>query len=408
MADGENKARRGLRWGIALVLVAALAAGGYWAWLYFSKVESTDDAQIDGTIYAISARIGGHVIAVKAQDQLHVNQGDVLVELDKSDYQVAVARAEAELADAEASLVSARTEVPMVTVTSNSNLNSTRSGSQDAAMAVNMAEQQVGAAQSRVVSAEANVRVAQANALKAQQDVERYKVLVAKDEISKQTYDQAVSTAEAARAEVDAQKAAVAEAQQLVTTAQTAISQAKAKLARAEADAEGATTVPQQVQASQARAQAAEAKVAQKRAELDQAKLNLSYTTITAPVAGMVGKKAVEVGQNVAQGQQLMAVVALDDIWVTANFKETQLKEMKIGQKAEIEVDSNGRKYTGKVERISGASGSRFSLLPPENATGNYVKVVQRIPVRLSIDPGQDPDHALRVGMSVTPTIQIR
>ncbi len=408
MADGENKARRGLRWGIALVLVAALAAGGYWAWLYFSKVESTDDAQIDGTIYAISARIGGHVIAVKAQDQLHVNQGDVLVELDKSDYQVAVARAEAELADAEASLVSARTEVPMVTVTSNSNLNSTRSGSQDAAMAVNMAEQQVGAAQSRVVSAEANVRVAQANALKAQQDVERYKVLVAKDEISKQTYDQAVSTAEAARAEVDAQKAAVAEAQQLVTTAQTAIAQAKAKLARAQADAEGATTVPQQVQSSQARAQAAEAKVAQKRAELDQAKLNLSYTTITAPVAGMVGKKAVEVGQNVAQGQQLMAVVALDDIWVTANFKETQLKEMKIGQKAEIEVDSNGRKYTGKVERISGASGSRFSLLPPENATGNYVKVVQRIPVRLSIDPGQDPDHALRVGMSVTPTIQIR
>ena len=408
MADAENKARRGLRWGIGLVLVAALAAGGYWAWLYFSKVESTDDAQIDGTIYAISARIGGHVIAVKAQDQLPVKQGDVLVELDKGDYQVAVARAEAELADAVASLESARTEVPMVTVTSNSNLNSTRSGSQDAAMAVNMAEQQVGAAQSRVVSAEANVRVAQANAVKAQQDVDRYKVLVAKDEISKQTYDQAVSTADAARAEVDAQKAAVAEAQQLVTTAQTAISQAKAKLARAQADAEGATTVPQQVEASQARAQAAEAKVAQKRAELDQAKLNLSYTTITAPVAGMVGKKAVEVGQNVAQGQQLMAVVALDDIWVTANFKETQLKEMKIGQKAEIEVDSNSRKYTGKVERISGASGARYSLLPPENATGNYVKVVQRIPVRLSIDPGQDPDHVLRVGMSVTPTIQIR
>jgi membrane fusion protein, multidrug efflux system len=408
MADGESKARRGLQWGIALVLVAALAAGGYWAWLYFSKVESTDDAQIDGTIYPISARIGGHVIAVKAQDQRPVNQGDVLVELDKTDYQVTVARAEAELADAEASLQSARTEVPMVTVTSNSNLNSTRSGSQDAAMAVNMAEQQVGAAQSRVVSAEANVRVAQANALKAQQDVDRYKVLVAKDEISKQTYDQAVSTAEAAKAEVDAQKAAVAEAQQMVTTAQTAIAQAKAKLSRAQADAEGATTVPQQVQASQARAQAAEAKVAQKRAELDQAKLNLSYTTITAPVAGIVGKKAVEVGQNVAQGQQLMAVVALDDIWVTANFKETQLKEMKIGQKAEIEVDSNGRKYTGKVERISGASGSRFSLLPPENATGNYVKVVQRIPVRLLIDPGQDPNHDLRVGMSVTPTVQIR
>jgi membrane fusion protein (multidrug efflux system) len=407
MAD-ESKARRGLRWGIGLVLLAALAGGGYWAWVYFSKVESTDDAQIDGTIYPISARVGGHVIAVKAQDQRAVNQGDVLVELDKTDYQVAVAKAEAELADAEASLQTAKTEVPMVTVTSNSNLNSTRSGSQDAAMAVNMAEQQVGAAQARVVSAEANVRVAQANASKAQQDVDRYKALIAKDEISKQTYDQAISAAEAARAAVDAQKAAVSEAQQLVTTAQTAISQAKARLSRAEADAEGATTVPQQLQVSQSKVQAAEAKVSQKRAELEQAKLNLSYTTITAPVSGIVGKKGVEVGQNIPQGQQLMAVVAIDDIWVTANFKETQLKEMKIGQTATIEADSNGRKYTGKVERISGASGSRFSLLPPENATGNYVKVVQRIPVRLSIDPGQDPDHVLRVGMSVTPTVQIR
>jgi membrane fusion protein (multidrug efflux system) len=407
MAD-ESNARRGLRWGIGLVLLAALAAGGYWAWVYFSKVESTDDAQIDGTIYPISARVGGHVIAVKAQDQRPVNQGDVLVELDRTDYDVAVARAQAELADAEASLQSARTEVPMVTVTSNSNLNSTRSGTQDAAMAVNMAEQQVGAAEARVVSAEANVRVAQANASKAQQDVDRYKALVAKDEISKQTYDQAISAAEAAKAAVDAQRAAVSEAQQMLGTSQTAISQAKARLARAQADAEGATTVPQQVQVSQSKVQAAEAKVSQKRAELEQAKLNLSYTTITAPVAGIVGKKAVEVGQNVAQGQQLMAVVALDDIWVTANFKETQLKEMKIGQSATIEVDSNGRKYTGKVERISGASGSRFSLLPPENATGNYVKVVQRIPVRLSIDPGQDPDHVLRVGMSVTPTVQIR
>jgi membrane fusion protein (multidrug efflux system) len=408
MADGEGSARRGLRWGIGLVLLAALAGAGYWAWVYFSKVESTDDAQIDGTIYPISARVGGHVVAVRAQDQRPVNQGDVLVELDKTDYQVAVARAEAELADAEATLQSARTEVPMVTVTSNSNLNSTRSGSQDAAMAVNMAEQQVGAAQARVVSAEANVRVAQANASKAQQDVDRYKALVAKDEISKQTYDQAVSAAEAAKAAVDAQRAAVSEAQQLLATTQTAISQAKAKLSRAEADAEGATTVTQQVQVSQSKVQAAEAKVSQKRAELEQAKLNLSYTTITAPVSGIVGKKSVEVGQNLAQGQQMMAVVAIEDIWVTANFKETQLREMKIGQRAIIEADSNGRKYSGKVERISGASGSRFSLLPPENATGNYVKVVQRIPVRLSIDPGQDPDHVLRVGMSVTPTVQIR
>jgi membrane fusion protein, multidrug efflux system len=408
MADGERSSPRGLKWGIGLVLLAALAAGGYYAWVYFSKVETTDDAQIDGTIYAISPRVGGHVVEVQAQDQRAVTQGQVLVQLDKKDYEVAVAKAEAELADAEASLQSARSDVPIVTVTSSSNLTSTRFGREDAAMAVSMSEQQMGAAQARVVSAQANVRVAQANAMKAQQDVNRYKILVAKDEISKQTYDQSVATLESAQAEVDAQRAAVAEAQQMVAAADKAISQAKAKLSRAEADTEGATTVPQQVQVSQSRANAAEARVAQKRAELEQAKLNLSYTTITAPVNGIVGRKSVEIGQNVSPGQQLLAVVAAEDLWVTANFKETQLKEMKIGQTVSFEVDANGKSYSGKVERMSAASGSRFSMLPPENATGNYVKVVQRIPVRISIDPGQNDDRALRVGMSVSPTVHIR
>jgi membrane fusion protein (multidrug efflux system) len=404
----ESKARKGLRWGIGIVLLLALAAASYWLWIYFSKVETTDDAQIDGTIYPISSRIQGHVVSVPAQDQKPVKQGDVLVELDKKDYEVAVAKAEAELADAEATLQSASTDVPIVTVTSSSNLASTRSGREDAAMAVSMSEQQVGAARARVTSAQANVRVAQANAAKAQQDVDRYKVLVAKDEISKQTYDQSVATEAAAQAEVDAQKAAVAEAEQMVAAALKATDQAKAKLRRAEAEAEGATTAPQQVSVSKAREQAAAAIVAQKRAELDQAKLNLSYTTIVAPVNGVVGKKTAEAGQNIAAGQPLMAVVALDDIWVTANFKETQLKDMKIGQTVTFELDATGKTYTGRIERISAASGSRFSLLPPENATGNYVKVVQRIPVRISIDPNQDPDHMLRVGMSLTPAVHIR
>ncbi len=407
-ASSEKKAQKGLRWGIGIVLVLAIAAGSYWAWTYYAKVESTDDAQIDGTIYAISARIPGHVVNVLARDQMPVKKGDVLVEMDKGDYVVAVAKAEAALADAEATLESASTDVPIVTITSNSNVASTRSGSEDAAMAVSMSEQQVGAARSRVISAQANVRVAEANALKAQQDADRYKVLVAKDEVSKQAYDQSVATASAAKAEVDAQKASVSEAEQMVAAALKATDQAKAKLSRAQAEAEGATTVPQQVQVSKARATAAAAVVAQRRAELDQAKLNLSYTTIVAPVDGVVGKKTGEAGQNVAAGQQLMAVVAVDDIWVTANFKETQLKEMRIGQTVTFEVDATGKTYTGKIERMSAASGSRFSLLPPENATGNYVKVVQRIPVRISIDPNQDSDHSLRVGMSLTPTVHLR
>jgi len=345
---------------------------------------------------------------VKAEDQRPVEKGQVLVQLDKSDYEVALAHAQAELADAEASLESARTDVPIVKVESSSTLNGMRSSREDAAQAVSMAEQQLGAAQARVVSAQANVRVAQANATRLQQDADRYKILVAKDEISKQTYDQSIAAVEAAKAEVDAQKAMVAEAQQMVAAAQNGISQAKAKLARAEADAEGATTGPQQIQGSQSRVAAAAAKVEEKKTEVEQAKLNLSYTTIVAPVSGMVGRKAVEVGQNVAQGQQLLSVVDFNDLWVTANFKETQLREMKIGQSVNFDVDASGKAFHGKVERISAASGSRFSLLPPENATGNYVKVVQRIPVRISIDPGQDPDHSLRVGMSVAPSVQIR
>ncbi len=400
--------KSGLKWGISLILLAALAGAGYWAWQYFSRVESTDDAQVDGTIYAISSRIAGHVIEVKAEDQRPVDKGQVLVQLDKSDYEVALARAQAELADAEAALESAKTDVPIVRVSANSMLSGMRSSREDAAMAVGMAEHQLEAAQARVSSAQANVRVAQANALKLQQDADRYKILVAKDEISKQTYDQALAAVEAAKAEVDAQKATVNEAQKMVDAAENGVAQAKAKLARAEADAEGATTAPQQVQVSQAKVQAAVARVEQKKAEVEQAKLNLSYTTIVAPVAGMVGRKAVEAGQNVSPGQQLMSIVDFNDIWITANFKETQLRDMKIGQKASFEVDASGKTFRGKVERISAASGSRFSLLPPENATGNYVKVVQRIPVRISIDPGQDTNHDLRVGMSVTPTVQIR
>jgi membrane fusion protein (multidrug efflux system) len=371
-------------------------------------VESTDDAQIDGTIVPLSSRITGNVVGVMAQDEVAVKAGDVLVQLDPKDLQVAVAKAQADLADAEANLDSARSDVPAASVSSSSTISNARSGKEDAAAAVSSAEQQLGVQRARLAVVQANVRVAQANRDKAAQDVERYRALVAKDEISRETFDQAVSAEKAASATVEAQQAGVTEAQQNIAVAERSVEQARARSSQADSQVEAAKAGPEQVKGTEARAQAALARVEQKRADVEQAKLNLSYATITAPINGIVGRKSVDVGQNVAAGQQLMVIVALDDIWVTANFKETQLKDMRIGQKTSIEVDANGRTYSGKVERVAGASGARFSLLPPENATGNYVRVVQRIPVRISIDPGQNDDHALRPGMSVTPKVQIR
>ena len=318
--------------------------------------------------------------------------------MDPRDFEVALAKARAELADAEATLAGARSDIPVMSVSTASALSGARSSRQDATAQVSGAEQALGAARARLKTAEANVRVAEANANKAAQDVERYKTLVARDDIPRQQYEQAVADAEAARAYVDAQKAAVTEAQQNVLAAEKNVEQARAHVGQADATVEGAMTGPQQVKSSEARAQAAAAKVAQKRAEVEQAELNLKYTTITAPATGIVARRSVEVGQYVEPGQLLLSVVDLSNVWVVANFKETQLKEMKVGQRADLEVDANGRTYTGHIQSLAGASGARFSLLPPENATGNYVKVVQRIPVIIGfrLRPEQRPDAAPR------------
>jgi membrane fusion protein (multidrug efflux system) len=239
-------------------------------------------------------------------------------------------------------------------------------------------------------------------------DVARYKLLVDKDEIPRQRYDTAVSIANTAKATVDARQAAVAEAEQNIRVAQSAIEQANARIAQADASIESALTAPQQVAVSQARAKSAEAIVAQRRAIVEQAQLNLTYCTIVAPVSGIIQKKSVEVGSNVSPGQDLMAVVPLDDIWITADFKEAQLRHMKAGQRVTFNVDAYGREYKGRVTGIGGASGSLLSLLPPENATGNFVKVVQRLPVRIDIDPNQNEDHRLRPGMSVEPKVYVK
>ncbi len=399
--------RTPLRIILPIILLLAIAAGGYYLWQYFGSYESTDDAQIDGHINAISARISGQVSAVLVDDQQIVKKGDVLVRIDPRDFEVAVAKAEADLAEANATLESSQTDVPITSTNTDSTLQTARSARVDVGAGLTGARRQLNAAQARLESAQAQVHEAEANYKKAADDVGRYQQLVAKDEISKQIYDQAVQTAAAAQATLAARTASVNEAQQNVTVAEATIEQADARIEQAEASIRAAMTAPQQVAVSRAKVRSSAAKLAQQKALLDQARLNLSYCTIVAPVGGIVDRKTVELGHNISPGQQLLVVVPLDDIWVTADFKETQLKKMKPGQKVKFGVDAYGREYSGHVTGIGGAAGSRLSLLPPENATGNYVKVVQRLPVRIDLDPGQNEDHRLRPGMSVDPKVYL-
>jgi membrane fusion protein (multidrug efflux system) len=402
--------RKRRRVGRHLVVIAAvllLAAGGYYLWKYLNTYETTDDAQIDGHINAISGRIAGNVIDVRAEDEQIVNAGDVLVRLDPRDYEVALAKAQADLGDAEAALESSRIDIPITSTNTASQLKTANSSRADAAAFVLGSQRQLTATRARLESAQAQAREAEANLKKATDDVARYKLLVDKNEIPRQQYDTAVSTAAAAQAALDSRVAAVREAEQNIVVAQSAVEQANQRITQADASIDSAMTAPKQVAVSEARAKSALAQVEQKKALVEQAKLNLTYCTIVAPVAGIVGKKTVELGQNISPGQQLMALVPLDDIWVIANFKETQLSRMQPGQRVRVAVDAYGREYSGKIVAVGGASGSKFSVLPPENATGNYVKVVQRIPVRINLDAGQNGDHRLRPGMSVDPKVYL-
>lgn len=399
--------RRRTRLLLLLLMVVVLAAGGYWLWNHFSAYESTDDAQIDGHVDAISARITGHVSEVLVEDAQIVKPGDTLVRIDPRDYEIAVAQAKANLADAEASLQSSRKDVPIVSTNTASTLESARASRVNADAGLAAAQRQLDGAAAALETAQAQVTEAEAIYKKDADDVERYRQLVVKDEIPKQLYDTTVQTAAADHATVAARNAAVNQARHNVAAAQAAVEEAQTRIPQSDASIRSAMTRPQQVAQSHDRARSAEAKVKEQQALLDQATLNLSYTIIPAPAAGIVGKKTVEIGENVSPGQSLMSVVPLEDIWVTANFKETQLKKMKPGQKVVFSVDAYDREYHGHVTGVGGATGSRFSLLPPENATGNYVKVVQRIPVRIDLDPGENQDHLLRVGMSVVPKVYI-
>lgn len=392
---------------IALIVLLPLLVGTYSLWRYLESYESTDDAQIDGHIHPISARISGYLKQVLVDDEQIVKAGDPLVVIDTQDYAVAVARSEGDLAEAKATHLGSRTNVPVTSATTTSTLDSAQSGLADNQAALVSAQRQFEAAVARLKSAEAQVTEAEANYKRAADDEARYKMLVDKDEIAQQTWDTAVQIAAANKATLASRIASVSDARQSAAAAQAAVQQAEARVKQAEASVRSAMTWPEQVAISQSQAEAAQARVAQQKAALAQAKLNLSYTTIFAPADGVIGKKTAEVGQNVTPGQQLMALVQLDDVWVIANFKETQLRRMRPGQKVRFSVDAYTRVYHGRVTGIGGATGSRFSLLPPENATGNYVKVVQRIPVRIDLEPGQNKDRHLRPGMSVDPKVYL-
>jgi membrane fusion protein (multidrug efflux system) len=393
-SPAKKTGRKVIIGGVLLLLILG-AVFWYWRSTY---TESTDDAQVDGNIYQVSSRIAGQVVNVQVNDNEPVKQGQLLLEIDPRDYQVALEQAQAALATAQAEYTQANVNVPITSTSTSTLLQNSGTDVRAAASSVTQAQQEAAVAAARVDQAKAQ-------ALKATKDVERYTPLVAKDVISRQQYDAAVAQATAADAGV------IAAEQQLVGQ-QSGITQAQQRLQSARNQAqEAAKNGPQQVAVQRARALAALAQIQQAQAKVDEALLNLSYTRVMAPTAGIANKKNVQVGANLAAGQDLLTIIPLNDLWVTANFKETQLNKMHPGQKVDLTVDAlNGRKFTGRVTQIGGATGSKLSLFPPENATGNYVKVVQRIPVRIDFTNLQkeNGDFALRPGFSVTPDVEVK
>jgi membrane fusion protein, multidrug efflux system len=409
-SNPEKQRMRGRTKGVlVLVLIVLIGAGFVIYQKYFFGRETTDDAQIDGHINPVAAKVCGHVISINVEDNQFVKAGTLIAQIDPKDYQVALARAKADLAAANAAAEAAHTQVPMTATTTSSQLNLAGAGIEQAESARAAAMKEVETSRARFESARARVREMQANHTKAIQDLERMKLLIAKDEISRQQYDAAVATAAAAQAAQDSAQSGVNEISRTIEVAQARVSQSDAKIKEAQANLQATQTGPQQRAISRSNAVTATARVLQARAALEQAELNLQYTQIKASIDGFVSQRKVELGQYVQIAQPLVSLVPLHNVWVTANYKENQLKEMSPGQKAVISVDAyGGRKYVGHVDSIAAATGARFSLLPPENATGNYVKVVQRIPVKIMIEKDADAAHPLRPGLSVVATVVTR
>jgi membrane fusion protein (multidrug efflux system) len=376
--DSRKKSRAWLAVGLGLGALAIIAL--LW-WLHARKFEDTDDAQVDGYISSISPRVPGTVVRVLVEDNQSVHPGDLLVELDTADLEVAVAQARAAVTQAEAAVAA---EQPNVSITATSNRTT-----------VQVAEDEVANAQADLEAAQRDLEQAEANDRFAQQQRQRATQLLASQTIPQAEFDQRVTAAEVTRATVAAARKHV---EQRVARLQTA----QARLAEARSNA------PRQLVSREAGLSVRQANLELARAQLRQAELNLGYAKVVAPAAGIVGKRSVNLGDRVQPGQQLMSLTQNGTLWVTANFRETQVERMQPGQQVSVHVDAVDRDYDGNVDSFAGATGSRFSLLPPENASGNYVKVVQRIPVRITLKPGQPEVERLRPGMSAEPKVRVR
>jgi membrane fusion protein (multidrug efflux system) len=395
----ENKStppsRKFSRWILLLAFALAVTGASLW-WLHSRNYESTDDAQIEGHLDSVSARISGTVTYInpRVENNQLVEAGTLLMELDPRDYAAELEHAKANLHTRSAEARSAEVTVPIVDAGAFGQLHSAQAAKEQALASVD-------SEQANLVAAQHKLQQDEAIYARAERDRVRYQALVEKHEISRSDYDARETEAITAAQAVEADRAAI-------TARERRIAEARSLVVQRDAQIEGSRIAPQQVTDARAKSDSAAGHMEQARADLHTAQLNLSYTKIYAPVSGVIGRKTVELGHRVQPGQGLLVIVPLDDIWITANYKETQLKRMRPGQSVTVRVDTFGRDYTGKVESLPGAAGPVFSLFPPENATGNYVKVVQRFPVRIRLDKDQDSEHLLRPGMSVEPAVEVR
>jgi membrane fusion protein (multidrug efflux system) len=389
------KRRRRRAFTIFFIVLLVIGLAGLFYWLHARNFESTDDAQVEGHLIPVTSRIDGTVTHVYVDNNQSVKAGDLLVDLDPRDLQVTLDQSLAQLAQARSMVVAQQPNVPITQV---ENITNISTGEADVANA----QAALAAAQRDRESAAAKVSEAQANNAKAQADLARYQLLIAKEEVSQQEYDQIVAAAQSQQANVAAAQATLQSAAQVVDQRRAQLAQAQSRLTQYRRNAPAQVAIRRAtVESNQANAQAAQAQVAQ-------SQLKLTYTKITAPLPGIVMKRSAEVGAHIAAGQELMEISQINDLWVTANFKETQLRRIRPQQPATIHVDALDRDFNGSVLDIGGSTGSVASVLPPENATGNYVKVVQRIPVRIRFKPDQDGLDRLRPGMSVEPEVRIR
>ena len=393
-SPNDVPSRRLSRWILLLAATIAVAGASLW-WVHSQDYESTDDAQIEGHLDLVSSRISGTVVYInpRVENNQLVEAGTLLMELDPRDYAAELEHAGANLATRTAEAHSAQVTVPIVDASAFGQLHSA-----EAAKAQALAS--VASEQANLAAALHKLQQDEAIYARVERDRVRYQALVEKHEISRSDYDARETEGTSAAQAVEADRAAIVSREQRIAETRSLVVQREAQI-------DAARIAPQQVTDARAKSDSATGHLEQARADLHTAQLNLSYTKIYAPVSGVIGRKTVELGHRVQPGQGLLVIVPLDDIWITANFKETQLKRMRPGQSVTIRVDAFGRDYKGKVESLPGAAGPLFSLFPPENSTGNYVKVVQRFPVRIRLDKDQDAEHLLRPGMSVEPTVDV-